>query len=212
MKINNINSSYSQSFSSKKLFSATLLKKASNGIKEPVRAFISELQAEDIGRKDLCISRWKRTLFAEDILEDFKAWYTPASSEKLCIPEYCGKHRFFAVETPSPKGTKTIAMAEIKVLDDFIVLDRLQTLIKSKRAKNHLAGAGSSLVYTIAQLAQQMKKKFIVLETHKNSVGFYKKIGFKKQENSSFNFYRLFQDKYSDFLDRTGSKLNIEKV
>ena len=135
MEINNVNNTYSTNFASRKLFAATLCKKVSDGVKKPINVFISELTSQDIGRADLRPQRWGRTKFGPDILEDFRDWYSPQLFDEFTALIPGVQYRFFAVETPSLKGQKAVSIAKVKVLDDFIVLDRLQTLVKTKKAK-----------------------------------------------------------------------------
>ena len=212
MDISAINNTSSANFAGRKLFEVTLYKKAADGVKKPLQAFVSELTAQDLGRSDLSIPKWGRTKFGKDILKDFGDYYSPLlfDDTSTIIPGI--EYRFFATETPLGRKQKAVSIAEVKVLDDFIVLDRLQTLVKGKKAKNRVEGAGSSMLYAVVSLANKLKKKLVSLEAHEKAKGFYKKAGIPLEQRGDCFFYRIYQPQYRDFLEKTGKKLNITSV
>ena len=213
MKINNIQNTCPTNFTSRKIFETTLCRKTAEGIKIPVRSFISELTKDDFGRADLCPKRWTKTLFGKDILKDFKDWYFPHLRDKYSyILPYGGEYRFFTVETPHINGNKSISLGEVRILDDFVILDRLQALIKGRKAQKHIFGAGSGILYAVVELADKLKKPFVKLEAKKDAVGFYKKAGMQLEKKcGKYNFY-VYQPNYKTFLENLRKKLGITQA
>ena len=220
MEIGNVKNTYSTNFASRRLFATTLCKKLADGRRTPVRAFISELTAQDCSRSDLSISEWQNTTYGKDILKDLKDWYYPKLRDEYTtlIPDV--QYGFFAVELPLASGNKALSLGEVKILDDRIVLDRLQSLAKFQDEKLCFDGGGSAILYAVADLANKLKKGLVSLEADKEAVDFYKKAGLRFEPSAGMQFepregllfFRLYQPEYAKFLEKNGKKFGINIV
>ncbi|MCR4881691.1 MAG: hypothetical protein K6A44_07060 [bacterium] len=207
MEIKNVNNS--NNFASRRLFNTTLFKKGADGVKKPIKAFIAELTPDDFSRADLKSEVWKKTKFGEDILQDLCDTYY-GEAQPLLRPSLAGEDiRFFAVEVPDAQtGVKTIALGEAKVRDEFIVLDRLQALNGHEEAE-HLSGGGTNILYAISALVKKMKRALVTLESCSDAVDFYKKSEMTYEPRGKNSFFRLYQDKYDEFMKKLGNKFGI---
>ena len=210
MEIRGIKNSYNTTFSSKQLFNITLLKKTAKGAGKKVQAYISELNLSDIHRRDLSPKIWGKTSFGNDILMDFRAKYglNPELAAFLKPEEL----RFFAVEIPLKNGSKhAIALGEVKIRDEFLVLDRLHSLFGGKENPK-IKGCGNGILYSLVDMAKKNNKMLITLESSKEAVDFYKKSGMEYEPRNMFHFFRVYYSKYTEFLNNLKKKCNITPI
>ena len=195
-------------FGTRKLFHTIL--KSTKGEQRPVVGVISELTSADLRRPDLSRSLWKRTKFGENIIDDYRVKatgrYTP---ESLISPEE--DVRFFATEIADKKGkSKAITLGEAKVRDEFICLDRLQSI--KNHSRNEIKGGGSGILYAVVNLAKKLNKSLVTLEAHKKSIPFYRKLGMSEFANGNLHFFRVYKQNYDEFLQNLERKFSITQA
>ena len=206
MSISSIKNSIN--FGSKNIFRTSLVELAKKKPQMAIPGFISELTPADIKRPDLKSRFWNRTKYGGNIIEDYQTKatgrYTPNST---ISPE--DDVRFFATEITDKHGnTKAITLGEAKVRGSFICLDRLQSL--KSHCKTDIKGGGSGIIYAVVDLAKKLDKDLVTLESHKNAIPFYRRLGMQEFQNGNLVFFRVFKPQYEEFLQRLGKKFSIK--